>query len=259
MVGSEAETITPEYVPEYDPLVVRLIDSLRAMTREQLRQELVDQFEHGMWRFQTARSLKWMAQCLKATETGKTEAAHRLNTNHATPGRWIRGEQDPPFKEFQRFYVLFAVPSQLGQPLAAEAVLNLGGFCHATAFARSLLKGDPFDQDAEAPLTPEALLCLFHYFTSDGPMEHLVGHRPERTERFLKETLAAVAETIPAPAHSVKSVGDVAQVILDWGQAWVVCLRLLAEDGLGLEKYAISSKRKLEIPRQEAARAGRRR
>lgn len=258
-MGSEADTITPEYVSDYDEIVVRLIESLRATTGEQLRQELVAHFEHGMWRFQIARSLEWMAQCLKATETGKTEAARRLNTNHATPGRWIRGEQDPPFKEFQRFYVLLAAPNRLGHPLVTEAALNLGGFRFAAAYARSVLNGEPFDRDAEAPLTLEALLCLFHYYTSDGPVKHLSGHRPERTQRFLDETLAEVGKLIPAPARSITTVEHLTQVILDWGHAWVVCLRLLAEDGLGVEKYAISSKRQLEIPRQEVARDGRRR
>lgn len=258
-MGSGAETITPEYVPEYDPLVVRLLESLRAMTREQLRRELVAQFEYGMWRLQTARSLEWMADCLTRTETGKSEVARRLNMNHATPGRWIRGEQDPPFQEFQRFYVLLAVPNALGHPLATEAALNLGGFRLATAYARSLLRGEAFDRDAEWPLAPDALLCLYHYFTSDGPLEHLAGHRPDRAERFLNETLAAVAEAIPAPARGIKSVQDVTRVVRDWGEAWVVCLRLLAEDGLGIEKYAISSKRKLELPRPEVVRDGRHR
>lgn len=258
-MGSEADTITPEYTSDYDHLVVRLIESLRAMTREQLRQELVAHFEHGMWRFQTARSLEWMAQCLKATETGKTEAARRLNTSHATPGRWIRGEQDPPFQEFQRFYVLLAAPNRLGHPLATEAALNLGGFRLAAAYARSVLNGEPFDRDAEAPLTLEVLLCLFHYFTGGVPIEHLTGYRAEQTQELLKETLETVTKTIPAHARSITSVENVTQVILDWGNAWMVCLRILAEDGLGVEKYAISSKRQLEIPRQEVARDGRRR
>lgn len=244
------EIIDPQYVPPWDERVDALLTSkMSPGERTALREQVLIQFEHGMWHEQASRSRTWMHECLEQSGATRAEAGRRLDVHPSHIGRWLTGESELGFDRFQHFYVCYGLGTDIKPALKDRETLNLGGYLHATAFIRSVLIGNATNT-AAGPPTIEALLCLYHFYANWETLEGLMETEDKRRHApayILDELKEILHRYLPAEQMQVATMKDLAAVLTAWGTPWLICLRLLAEEEGGFQDFFISARRPVRL------------
>jgi hypothetical protein len=229
--------------------------------RSAFHEDMLRQFDEGMCKSQESQSMLWMNSCVEATGFSKTEVASRMSVDRGHFGRWLTGENDIPFQRLQRFYVLFGLQSNQGNPLKDRETLNLGGYLSAMAFVRCKLGIQANEGDCASLPTLEIMLQVYHFYANMEPLKKVMDAR-NTSSHLAESALADAKEFIGrfASSDSVRNMtaNDLALTLTTWGVPWLVCLRTLADEEDGRTAYFISARRPIRLPPLVREQDGRR-
>jgi hypothetical protein len=245
--------IDPQYLPEWNRFIKNVLtDRWPDWENGELQDRTLIQFEQGMWREQVVRSRKWMRESLERSGSTRAEAGDRLDVHPSHIGRWLTGETDLGFERFQHFYVCFGL-NESDAVLNSREVLNLGGYRRAVSFIESELKRqthNPITYRAEAALNVDSLLCLYHFYANHDPRQGLMEQEQKRkhlSAYLFDDVRTTLFPFVPPSEVSIQSVDDFIEVVRKWGAAWLICLKMLADEADGASEYFVSARRPIRL------------